>query len=95
MVGGTDVLDAVVGAAGVSQTEVHGTTNKHVNKKLAPSIRNTDITQSLKTRETLRELAFIKRDTRDSTIQLDLDQLEIKKAREFCPNWATYKAWIG
>ena len=27
-----------------SETRKHGTTNKHVNKKLAPSIRNADIT---------------------------------------------------
>ena len=63
-----------------SEKRKGGTTNKHVNKKLAPSIRNTDITQSLKNRETLRELDFIKIDTRDSTIQLDLDQLETKKS---------------
>ena len=44
-------------------------------KKLAPSIRNADITQSLKNRETLREPAPSKIDTRDSTIQLNMDLL--------------------
>ena len=45
------------------ETRKHGTTNKHVNKKLALSIRNADTTQLLKSREKSRELSVNRRDT--------------------------------
>ena len=48
-------------------------------KKLAPSIRNADTTQSLKNWEALREPASSKRDTLESTIQANSYLLKAPK----------------